>query len=344
MKNKIILHGSHYKDNFGDTLLLKAIQDSFPSFEVLSTTGSYKVLSSIAIDKSGLIDALFSKYFVYGGGGYFGEPDKSVLRWSVRFIYRHALIGVLRRILGCKYIFIGTGFGPLSNFFAKKIARFIINGSELTCLRDKESVSFAKEISPRANIKQTADIVPWYIESNFKKQTNNKLILHLHVPVGDYKSVTGIVEAYINFRNMCYPKHQLVVISDSENDIQQTWFFSFLRDQYPELEIVEYENVDHLLSLISSADYVVTNKLHVGIVAVSLRIKVASIYMHSKTRRFYEQINRVEFCKSKDNLGSFNILDFFIYVNGTEYDFSAIDNLVYDSYKNYIYLKEWLAK
>lgn len=342
MKNKIIIHGSQYKDNFGDTLLVKVLQDELIEFDLYSSTASDKVLKSLGIKKAKKLYLLTSKYFIYGGGGYFGQPNKNITRWSIRFIIRHCIVGVLRRLFNRKYAFFGTGFGPLTHPFASFLAKFILKGADVINFRDKESVSFAKNINSNLVINETADLVPGYISKVKKADSNKTIVLHMHIPVGDECKLTKIIDEYIEFKNVYFKDHKIVIISDSEDDIQQTWFFNIVKNKYKKIEIKPYDDFEKTISLLSQSDFVLTNKLHVAIVSASMNIMVSSIYMHSKTKRFFEQINRPESAMPLEDITPDVDLNSFFkntYENGIDND--ALNHVIESSLVNIKSLREW---
>lgn len=345
MKNKIVIHGSQYKDNFGDTLLVKVIQDNLgDEFDVYSSTASDKVLNNLKIKKANKMDMITAKYFIYGGGGYFGQPNSNINKWSLRFIVRHGIIGVCRRLLSKRYIFIGTGFGPLTHPVASKIARFILNGADSVNLRDAQSIEYAKKLAKKSNLNETADLVPGYISKNFSKQVDKKIILHMHIPNGDYVRLNRILHSFIEFRNEKLKGYSIEIISDSENDEQQTWFFDDLKCNYPELIISPYKNFEDTINNLSKASFVVTNKLHVAIVSVSMGISVASIFMHNKTQRFFEQLNRPYSAMSLDSVDdSSNLKVFFDNAFENGLDDEALNYLIKKSDMNLAVLNKWVG-
>ena len=343
MKNKVIIHGSQYKDNFGDTLLVKVIMDNIDdNYELYSSTASDKVSFDLNIKRANLIDMISAKYFIYGGGGYFGQPNNRVNKWSIRFIIRHGIVGIARRVLKKKYAFFGTGFGPLTHPLASKIAGFILKGADIVNLRDKESVQFASRLIEKDTINETADLVPYYISNNYVRKEEKKIILHMHLPVGDESRFRKIVDEYLIFRDKQLPEHEIVIISDSEDDIQQTWFFEILKSDYQEIKLSEYSSYNKTIEELRGASFVVTNKLHVAIVASSMKIPVASIYMHNKTLRYFEQLNRVGSAMSLEMLDEHSKLtDFFAHAYNSGLDIDAIETLSDKSELNIISLKEW---
>lgn len=344
MKNKIVIHGSQYKDNFGDTLLVKVLQDSLPmEYSIYSSTASAKVAKDLSIKKATKKDIILSDFFIYGGGGYFGEPNVNVRKWSIRFVVRHGLIGIIRRLLSKKYIFVGTGFGPLTNPIAARVAKFILNGADEVNLRDKESVAFASYLAPTSNINETADLVPSYISKRYTATENSKIILHLHLPRGDDEKLNKIVEGYINFRNEVLPNFNIEIISDSEDDEQQTWFFDKISVRYPEIKLSPYQNFEKTIVTLSEASFVVTNKLHVAIVSASMGIPVSSLYMHSKTKRFFEQINRAHSALPLGDLNEYyNLSEFFKESFYNKIDHKALDKICCLSENNIKNLQSWI--
>ena len=65
------------------------------------------------------------------------------------------------------------------------------------------------------------------------------------------------------------------------------------RDSY---EFYDYKNHWEMCALLEKLDLVITSKLHVGIVSTALETSVISLPYHTKTIRYYEQIDAKERC------------------------------------------------
>src|SRR5690606_34518622 len=95
-------------------------------------------------------------FIVHGGGGYFGEPRLPSLRWRVKFVLQHMMPGILARLKGKPYGYFGIGFGPLNNWFIRKIGMYVINGSKVVSVRDNESEEYLLQYG----FKGTINVVP----------------------------------------------------------------------------------------------------------------------------------------------------------------------------------------
>ncbi|WP_281223028.1 polysaccharide pyruvyl transferase family protein [Photobacterium sanguinicancri] len=343
MKNKLVIHGSQYKDNFGDTLLVKVLIDNLNNkFDIYSSTGSEKVCHDLNIAKARPIDLITAKYFVFGGGGYFGQPNKNVGKWSLRFVVRHGIVGVMRRLLSRKYIFIGTGLGPLTHPLASRVAKFILDGADSVNLRDSQSVDYASSLTSNSNLNETADLVPGYISQNFKRTEQRKITLHMHLPVGDTTKLNKILNEYIDFRDRNFPGYDIEIISDSESDEEQTWFFDYINKKHEDIKLSPYSSFHETIDLLSSSSFVVTNKLHVAIVSASMGITVSSIYMHDKTKRFFEQLNRPNSAISLESIDdNTELRSIFEQVLTLGVDDDALSELIKKSKRNLDILDEW---
>lgn len=131
----------------------------------------------------------------------------------------------------------------------------------------------------------------------FGLQMGKYLLLHLISRV-DGNSGMEIVLADIR-RYLCHnPDIKVIVTSDqTKKDVyERTKELASLFEDDLAL-YYEYKSPWELLSVINSAQVVVTDKLHVGIVSVNLGKNVVSLPLHSKTPRFYKQIGRLDSCK-----------------------------------------------
>src|SRR5690606_18712814 len=80
-----------------------------------------------------------------------------------------------------------------------------------------------------------------------------------------------------------------------------------------------------LIATLKCADLVITNKLHVGIVSVSLNGRVISIPTHHKTVRFYDQLGLGDCCIATSNLSAQTLARSFDLLNSVSPDWGVVD-------------------
>ncbi len=301
-------------DNFGDFLLYDqtcdAIKATSPLSEVFSynVSASYDDLTNVKRVKANEIVPKMD-IAILTGGGYFGQPDKRKQCWNYRFITTHGR--VLSQIAASKkpYMVVGLGVGPLSWRRSREIAKEVLGKANKVILRDNESAEFAHEMGVNRTIKVLPDLVmgcriekyltqiDWAV-SQWSSNQSRRVIIHLvSKNRGELSGIGAVINDVISVANDPNSSMEFAIVTDHTNN-------KFLKRAYDIAEalgqaknrVFPYENPQRLVSLISTADLVITDKLHVGIVATKLRKPVISVPWHSKTSRFYKQMGLSRCC------------------------------------------------
>lgn len=317
----IVLHGSLQGKNFGDVLLLATytnwIRSIAPNLPIKTSNAGNFARSYSGLVKSKEPTYLASKLrepVIFIGGGYLGEPPNNKTLWTARLFKHHLAYGLSIRIRRYPYCVIGAGAGPLTYPFAKYFVRLFISGAEIVALRDKESILFAKSLNiPKVRIVEVADAILGldYGElcSFIKKpqpltfsELNGPKIL-IHMPGSEENASTRRALLKILIEEAQSQNAGIVVMSDNLLGHYFDYFHwaeQILAGQ-SNYSVVPYRGPSSVLSLIKTADLVVTTKLHVGICAAVLNKQVISIAKHSKTERLYRQLGRPEITSNLKN-------------------------------------------
>jgi polysaccharide pyruvyl transferase WcaK-like protein len=188
-KPSIYLYGYYGVSNVGDDLLMKSVLDFINNKveiedyyvrcagdgAVVSPNCSSAVIrcedytgGSVGMLKKtvALFRFIFKNYailkkvnaFVLGGGTVISN-----YRSNTSLILLSILV-TLARLHGVKVFGLGLGVANLESRFSRAVARYIINNMVTFCARDVESFSVCKQITPKANVLHTADLV--YTERN----------------------------------------------------------------------------------------------------------------------------------------------------------------------------------
>lgn len=315
MKKNFYVHGSFMNDNFGDFLLYEVVMSKLERYEdkfnIFSSdvSESYDLLYPVK-RKSKLYSIFRSDLAVLAGGGYFGEPDKRKLYWSIRFICKHAIPLSILRFRKIPYAIIGVGVGPLSYAIPRNIVKFIFRGAKEISVRDIESKEYLNKIGIKKEIKITPDwVMGMSIEelvrnkyeaekiiSGYKFNTSNKTIfVHLTTKNNyDGKGMSLVIEELIRFAHSD-KNINFIIGCDQDRNTQKERAQDILEKMPSErTRMLKYMGPWTLCSIINKADIVITDKLHVGIVGTRLHKNVISFASHSKALRFYNQIGRSE--------------------------------------------------
>lgn len=310
---KIILHGAFKGDNFGDTLLLYLCHKS------VSASGNISVVSNVSentlkqIDKQRYIlgkDTSFNSCdaLLYCGGGYFGEQPCGKLIWNLSFLKNHIPVG-LQAIFKNKPIgIIGTGAGPLSWYLNRLFLSYIVKKSKITWLRDKESIDFINNLS--ANYKKApklgADLALSLDKSDFVNKNGsrttenffNKTLIgvHLSYPSSVNESQSTLLKSLVLISKK-YPDLKFIAICDKRSSSQEEAALEFQTIVgNGKCNFISYNSIFETIKAIAKTDLIITNKLHVGIVASAFYIPTLSVANHPKTKRFHAQINNSDNC------------------------------------------------
>lgn len=307
MINKIIyIHGSYYKRNFGDYLLLKRLMlEIGPEFACLPFSSKEVLQEFHGKTKLFSIKDVFKvKACVFGGGGYLGEPPINKVKWSIGFLKRHFLPFMFCRFFNIPVYIIGAGFGPITCSWLKPFVRFMLNKSKVVWLRDKESIDLAKNISDNPNIQLVTDLAQdksFLIEESKCSTVNlpdsKYIAIHvgLEVNSGNRALLENIFEKFLEYG------YKFVFFTDSpghdKNLIRGNVEFSCFRDKHKDAILdISYKDASDVICIIKNASGVITGKLHVGIVACSLSKNVLSFPLHHKTIRYYRDIQNENVC------------------------------------------------
>lgn len=304
----VLIHGAYNANNFGDTLLLKLLSDRMlvEGFVVYVSNACSDTLSSLDSRVLELAEKPVREkidVLIYGGGGYFGEQPVGRLKWHMRFIKTHIWRGYCSIFLRHQTVFSGVDFGPLSCWLSRFLARRIWNRSIFIGARNFESANFLRNQGVLGEIVcETADAALLTSElMNVDQSTSNaaggrrRIIIHPSFSLEStlQRRIADEIKSTLCGRDDI----ELCIMADSSGpDVAQrlmSWA-SYL--DVPNRSVFYYSGLNSTVALIASSYAVITNKLHVAIVAGSYGKQVISLAKHPKNLRFFNQIMRPELC------------------------------------------------
>lgn len=303
---KIGLHGSYFCRNFGDTLILAIINNWIREYSpdsqvtlpyVESAQEAMEILGKPS-EKNNIKDL---DCFIFGPGGYFGEPPVSYLRrlqWTHRNYLRHIKWNSALYKNNIPYLIIGVGVGPLTNILLRKRVVKLFQNAKYISVRDKYSKEYLiKWGIDESRINVSSDVA-LTLQPNSEIVKNLKPKVALHFP-GRELYQTNTVKEFIQFIEYLSPNYDIYLLEDSKNQFSDSKSKNIRRtllENNMDLPIIKYKSPNSLVKELEEFDKIITSKLHVGIVGYALGKKVLSIPRHSKNFRFYEQIQRENFC------------------------------------------------
>lgn len=307
---KVLVHGSYFSNNFGDTLLVKLMCDY-----VSSIVGRENVRLAVSGDVEEQKDIGFEVIFedemssvthiIYAGGGYFGEPRGGYIKkikWSIRNYNRH--LSWLPLYRGASIAFFGVGFGPLSNSIFRRNVLKLLDKSNFVYLRDVESKMYLE--SYRGGIVSNVCVdMALSLKRGDKAAREKKIALH----IGEL-STEEIAKVCLSLKEIFFSEDNefsLEVIFDNKkarSDKVLRNYRDAITSVFGNHDVVfrEYLGFSELVDRLNKYSLVITSKLHVGIVSIALGGKVVSIPNHQKTYRLYKQLSLTKFCIDRKRL------------------------------------------
>lgn len=306
MSKVVFVHGSYYNKNFGDYLLInRVLKELKNTNEVVLPFSKEKVRIEFGTStrKVKLSDFFNAKLCIFGGGGYLGEPPKSINKWSINFLWRHFLPFLLMKMFGIEVKIIGAGFGPISKFWLRPFVSYMLKNSSIVCLRDSESIQYAKDVNPKITYTLVTDLAQDkdFLNSlclsencNFEKY----IAVHAGLQLND-EYADNIISKLVELHELGY---KIKYFADSPSHNNEVCAKGFLFNVSDDLNInfIEYVSPEDTLKIIKESSGVITGKLHVGIVGSTYGLPVLSIPLHHKTIRYYRDVERVNVCCLKD--------------------------------------------
>jgi polysaccharide pyruvyl transferase WcaK-like protein len=256
---------------------------------------------------------------VYGGGGYFGEPNSGRTFWALRNTWRHMPVGLIARLRGIPIAISGVGAGPLSSGLARRLFVRLFRWSGAVAVRDVESRDYMAQYGVEADrMVVTADAALSLDESDVTAVALAEASQKLRGLPGTWRIGFNVAHS-IRLRGMDpllddlrtfaarHPQASFVFFLDEGAGRGESYHVGRMAREIERrvaapAVVVPYRDPDQVLGVIKALDLVITTKLHVGIVACALGTSVLAFPAHQKTRRFYEQIGAADRCLTLDHL------------------------------------------
>lgn len=305
----VALHLSYFTENFGDLLLFEVyarwIREALPGALVVAPAAPAGVRRWLAADAFGWRAAAAAGALVYGGGGYFGPAKDGTSAWYWRNARRHLPAGALARALGTPWTINGVGVGPIANPVFRGATVALFRGARHATVRDQESLDqlLAWGIPP-GQVRATADAVlglePVDIPAEARAEAaadlgdgRGRRRIGIHLPArapGQAEQVLAMCSSLL----AADPTLRFVVLRDTHVGSAGPPVGSLgaaVLERFPgRASFTPYRSPWQFTALVAALDGVVTNQLHVGIVALACGRPVLSLAAHPKTARLYRQL------------------------------------------------------
>lgn len=240
---------------------------------------------------------------VFAGGGYLGRPDYSDFFWQIRWLKNPVFYDLARllRDSNIPYFIEGAEIGPGLYPFVFWQAKYIVENAKSVATRNQGSYRYLISRFRQSQAVYIPDVVLCAEQMGYFSQAtsieNRTVDLAIHatgkVLANNQLSVRyrKIILEFILDNNFS----RVMLVNDqpynSDRKCQLDAFSERLRDAGVEVFSPEYDGVDSVVSNISTARMLITSKLHLGVTAMLLGLKVACIASHPKLKRYYRDIN-----------------------------------------------------
>lgn len=299
--NEVFLNGAAFANNFGDILFFQIFSEISKEEgwqpTMYSTNNEIKNQLPNVKFYSKRIDAIKkAKKIAYVGGGYFGEqpsPNKiSKIKWGINNVRKIQIFGILSIFYKKPIGIFGAGGGSVTNLVTRHAIGKIVNHSKITIVRDDETKKYLELYSKNKNIKLSVDTILG-IRRILNNEKKNKKIILLHLSESpNLDEISEILWKDVQLFMEKYPEYSCTVITDHFKDGQKRNFDYFyeLSKNNQQLSVFKYSNTRDLINIISDSEYIITNKLHVGIVGLSYDKKVIATPNHPKVINLFKQL------------------------------------------------------
>lgn len=290
----IAMVGALWTRNFGDVLLADLFRKKVESlgWGAVYPTIDKGVAQDLGVQQGGTKSILKSKKCLFFGGGYLSEPPQRKVKWALSRYARIFIYADICRLLRIKYYIVGVGAGPCRTPVSRFIFKRFCENAEKIVVRDEYSRETLINIGVKSDIEVSCDYaLTLSRRSSGRRGPTKKVALHL---------------------TSNQPALNSNIISHFErNEGEDVWFIEDHPGEYEKVKssnpnlislvgdrVVRYSSHFSFIEDLDSFEFIVTSKLHVGIVAATLGKKICSFPYHEKVIRFYEDMNRPELCFS----------------------------------------------
>lgn len=300
---KILLNGATGGSNFGDFLFAKMFQDYIGNVVGKDNVYWYDGFFSMSdFYKRHLeydrkyklknIDAL-----VCISGGYFCGNDHGLRDYIIRYLsYFH--IALLCILYKKPIAIVAVEVGRSTSHFINIIQKIILKKAKLVIVRNQESLEQLRQYGIK-NGHCTVDSAHAISKVSYmKKEISDQLVntkefrLFFHVQFSDIEAAYKVIPA-VNIFMKKHPEYCVVIGTDQYVIDQKERLHDVAqRIKCGKVLINLYDDPVTLCKVLDNMDFIVTPKLHVGIVGATLGKSVVSFSVHSeKIVRFYNQLN-----------------------------------------------------
>lgn len=252
---------------------------------------------------------------IYIPGGYFGEGHDYKLRDEIIHFIRFLPVGIRASYRKQEICIVGIGAGPITNPALKWGIKKICKNASCLTVRDVESLKALNDIGVK-NASLVFDPIislplrEWACPSeqlDLLDASKKTLLVHYNHSKKAADIFADAVNRYI--KESCEPLN-VVVASDQLLSTEDELFDVFSKKiEVPAIRI-KYNSPYEFITLLDKCEYMLTCKLHVGVVGMMLGSSVVCAAEHpGKTERYYAHVGCPQRCISLYDNDSDDVYD-----------------------------------
>ncbi|MER8578405.1 polysaccharide pyruvyl transferase family protein [Mesorhizobium sp. M1423] len=311
----LIFHGMLRNHNFGDVLLAKICLSWVREVYTLPIKAVFvtpELRERLGLAPATLFDVLRANAAVLSGGGYFQFAENGLN--PLKRLYKNAGPILLAQMARRPTALIGVGVGPIPDgsgldWITRAGIRQLFGAARLICVRDLGSLDASLSLLSGADPIQTADMVfalrpedlpksavdyadsvvsPIYANKNVENILGMQ-ISSLREESAGYEQLYDILERRIG---LTHGNHFLLLEDHVYMGSGQQRFQAYMKQKLgpDRATVVPYPGPFQMAALLSRMDAVLTDKLHVGLVAAAMGTEPFSLAKHPKNISAYEEI------------------------------------------------------
>lgn len=319
MKN-LYIHGHFMSDNYGDFLIyyetekiVKKYKYNYYSTNIDFSYDDYCKVIRVSV-KYALKN---SDLAIFTGGGYFAEPDSNKIKWNIKCLIKHIVPAYILYKRKIPYVIVGVEVGPVSLFINRILLKKIFNGATKVSVRNQESKNYLLKLKVKNDIEVVPDLIMGMtmdekklkginISDNLYKSGEN-IFVHLTSDI-ELISVKNVIEDLKKYQAKHNNVHYIFGCDQEKSTQKEKVEKIFNNFDNGKNKILYYTNPWYLTKVLENMDAVITDKLHVGIVATKYKKEVICIAKDPKSIRFYNMIGRSEWAMLLKNVKENDIL------------------------------------
>lgn len=302
----LIFHGMLRSENFGDTLMAEIVLAwvrELTTAPIRAMFACPHLRQRLDLPAATFSDLLRARAAVLSGGGYFQIADDGLPPLK-RFIKNAGPI-LVAQTAGVPSALLGIGVGRIPNGLIEAGVRRLFNKATVACVRDHTGLETVQRLAPDANVFETADLVfalkpdqlpaaAHEVAGRFappRGERGQTAVLLANTPDRDHR-YAPVIRAIEDAAAARPDRHVLLIEDHVAQGSGQQRAQALLHERLgPERSsIVPYPGTWELAALLSRMDSVLTDKLHVGLVAAAMGAEPFSIAKHPKNLAAYASI------------------------------------------------------